>query len=153
MELPVLAKLTWKARRISSPTAVYGSGRVPHVRPGVHGPKTDFSNAFTPCATTLALRRSLLARLAERWKGLRPVFFGPCTLGRTWGTRPGKRALLLAQGRACSLVHRKRSYPTSNLDSSEVQPSPFDKLRAGSAGLIFQSVGFRAHTSALICSI
>src|ERR1700693_5511761 len=27
--------------------------------------------------------------------GLRPVFFGPCTLGRTWGTRPGKRASLL----------------------------------------------------------
>jgi hypothetical protein len=23
------------------------SGRVPHVRPSVHGPKTDFSNAFT----------------------------------------------------------------------------------------------------------
>jgi hypothetical protein len=21
-------------------------------------------------------------------EGLRPVFFGPCTLGRTWGTRP-----------------------------------------------------------------
>jgi hypothetical protein len=20
--------------------------------------------------------------------GLRPIFFGPCTLGRTWGTRP-----------------------------------------------------------------
>jgi hypothetical protein len=24
------------------------SGRVPHVRPGVHGPKTDSSNAFAP---------------------------------------------------------------------------------------------------------
>jgi hypothetical protein len=29
-------------------------------------------------------------------KGLRPVFFGPCTLGRTWGTRPGKRASFFA---------------------------------------------------------
>jgi hypothetical protein len=30
-------------------------------------------------------------------RGAAPVFFGPCTLGRTWGTRPGKRALLFAQ--------------------------------------------------------
>jgi hypothetical protein len=43
------------------PTAVIGSGRVPHVRQtcpgwprGVHGPKTDSSNAFTPWARTLA---------------------------------------------------------------------------------------------------
>jgi hypothetical protein len=28
---------------------------------------------------------------------LRPGFFGPCTLGRTWGTRPGKRASFFAQ--------------------------------------------------------
>jgi hypothetical protein len=26
---------------------IFGSGRVPHVHPSVHGPKTDFSNAFT----------------------------------------------------------------------------------------------------------
>jgi hypothetical protein len=24
--------------------------------------------------------------MEERWMGLRPVFFGPCTLVRTWGT-------------------------------------------------------------------
>jgi uncharacterized protein (DUF433 family) len=36
-------------------------GRVPHVRPSVHGPRTDFSNAFTPCATILVRGRSLLA--------------------------------------------------------------------------------------------
>jgi hypothetical protein len=29
--------------------AVFGSGRVPHVRQSVHGPKTNFSNAFTLC--------------------------------------------------------------------------------------------------------
>jgi hypothetical protein len=41
----------------------------------------------------------------KRWEGLRPVFFGPCTphgtpgqVGRTWGTRPGKRAALVDQG-------------------------------------------------------
>ena len=36
-----------------------------------------------------------------------------CTLERTWGTRPGKRASLFAQGRGCSIVHHQRSYPTS----------------------------------------
>jgi hypothetical protein len=45
-------------------------------------------------------------------EGLRPVFIGHFTLERTWGTRPGKLALLLAQGQGCSLFHRKRSYPT-----------------------------------------
>ncbi len=34
---------------------VNGSGRVPHVRLGVHGPKTECSNAFTSCANTLGL--------------------------------------------------------------------------------------------------
>src|ERR1700731_2121424 len=37
------------------------------------GRKRRFPNAFTPCAQ-------------KRLKGLRPVFFGPCTLRRTWGT-------------------------------------------------------------------
>ena len=31
------------------------SGRVPHVRTSVHGPKMACSNAFTPCATMLLL--------------------------------------------------------------------------------------------------
>ena len=58
-------------------------GRVPHVRLSVHGPKTDSSNAFAPCETILALGRNSFASVAERWKGLRPVFFGPRTLVRT----------------------------------------------------------------------
>jgi hypothetical protein len=71
-----------------SQTTVLGSGRVPHVRQSVHGPKTDSSNAFTPGATALAL----VPEKQRRWKGLRPVFIGPRTLGRTWGTRPGSKA-------------------------------------------------------------
>jgi len=56
-------------------TAVFGSGRVPHVRPSVHGPKTDFSNAFTPCATILALRRSLFCpRSRSLGRGCAPSF-------------------------------------------------------------------------------
>jgi hypothetical protein len=38
----------------------------------------------------LLLLASVLARVAESWKGLRPVIFIPCTPARTWGTRPGK---------------------------------------------------------------
>jgi hypothetical protein len=33
---------------------VYGSGRVPHVRQSVHGPKMVYSNAFTRCTTRLS---------------------------------------------------------------------------------------------------
>src|ERR1700761_7124620 len=36
------------------------------------------------CATALAL----VSEEQKRWKGLRPVFLGPRTLKRTWGTRP-----------------------------------------------------------------
>jgi hypothetical protein len=46
-----------------TPINVFGSGRVPHVRPNVHGPKTDFSNAFTLSAKILALGGILFAHL------------------------------------------------------------------------------------------
>jgi hypothetical protein len=72
------------------------SGRVPHVRPSVHGPKTDFSNAFTQCTRILALGRGLFPCVTKALEGAAPVFFGPCTLRRTWGTRPEKRASFFA---------------------------------------------------------
>jgi hypothetical protein len=56
-------------------------GRVPHVRPSVHGPKTESSNAFTACATILALGRS--PRLTASLERATPRLFGPCTLGRS----------------------------------------------------------------------
>jgi hypothetical protein len=40
--------------------------------------------------------RKNATQVAEALEGLRPVFFGPRTLGRTWGTRPGKRASFFA---------------------------------------------------------
>src|SRR5580700_7411214 len=82
--------------RMNLPKTVFRSGWVPHVLPSVHGPKTDFSNAFTHCTRTLALGRSLFARVTEALEGAAPVFIGPCTLRRTWGTRPGRRASFLA---------------------------------------------------------
>jgi hypothetical protein len=40
------------------------------------------------------LRKRPFAHTARTFEGLRPVFFGPCTLVRTWGTHPGKWAML-----------------------------------------------------------
>src|ERR1700692_1013941 len=37
----------------------------------IHGPKTDSSNAFTPCATILAFARSIFARVAHLIKSIR----------------------------------------------------------------------------------
>jgi hypothetical protein len=75
----------WCSGGLHLSTAVYGSGRVPHVRLSVHGPKTDSSNAFTPCATSLALRRSLLARVAEALEGAAPRLFRPMYAGANMG--------------------------------------------------------------------
>jgi hypothetical protein len=57
----VQSRLETEAGAFHLVTTTCGSGRVPHVRLSVHGPKTDSSNAFTPCSRTLALGRSLLA--------------------------------------------------------------------------------------------
>ena len=69
------------------------------------------SNALPTWAKRLRPRARVLA---HEVKAFEESVFGPCTLGRTWGTRPGKRALLFAQGQGCSLVHRKRSFCISN---------------------------------------
>ncbi len=53
------------------PTVV-GSGRVPHVRPSVHGPKTGSSNAFTPCAGTLDVDGSLFTIRKSIRRGCAP---------------------------------------------------------------------------------
>jgi hypothetical protein len=47
------------------PIKVFGSGRVPHVRPSVHGPKTDSSNALTACARIVDLGRSPSAHVSS----------------------------------------------------------------------------------------
>jgi hypothetical protein len=64
---------------VNLPTTVFGSGRVPHVRPSVHGPK-KMGAALSNAPVTNGV------------KAFENTIFGPCTLGRTWGTRPGKRA-------------------------------------------------------------
>ena len=69
---------------------------MPQVRQSVPGPTMDFSNAFTLCTRMLALASAPFAPHGqERWKGLRPVVFNPCTLVRTWGTRPVPKVLPL----------------------------------------------------------
>jgi hypothetical protein len=91
-------QIRWEteARGFHLVTTAYGSGRVPHVRPSVHGPKMDSSNAFATRETILAFGHSLSDRVTVAEEGAAPVLFGPCTLGRTWGTRPGRRTSLLA---------------------------------------------------------
>jgi hypothetical protein len=82
---------------VGAKNETFFSGRVPHVRPSVHGLKTDSSNAFTLLHEDLALGRSLFANVIEAMEGAAPFFFGPCTPGRTRGTGPGRRASLMVQ--------------------------------------------------------
>ncbi len=58
---------------------------MPHVRTSVRGPKMTFFECF------------FLALDTRRLAGLRPVFFGPRTLVRTWGTRPVPRPYQMVQ--------------------------------------------------------
>src|SRR5271156_2548427 len=57
--LSIFPKQTTYLATLPSPktywNSLLGSGRVPHVRLSVHGPKTDFSNAFTPCIKMLVV--------------------------------------------------------------------------------------------------
>jgi hypothetical protein len=47
------------------------SGRVPHVRTSVHGPKMGCSNAFTPCATMLPRMNVASTTKPDRKSGVR----------------------------------------------------------------------------------
>jgi hypothetical protein len=79
------------------PTKVLGSGRVPHVRPSVHGPKTDSSNAFTACARSDDLGRSHFAQLSKSvGRGCAPSFSAHVGLGEHGAPlkRTGLRSLL-----------------------------------------------------------
>src|SRR5216684_4105910 len=59
--------------------------------------------------------------LAHGVKAFEESVFGPCTLGRTWGTRPGKRASFFGPpqrsgGTCCSGAERKAQPPGDTLD-------------------------------------
>jgi hypothetical protein len=60
------------------------------------GPKMVFFQCFLFMYQGSRSGQLPFARRVGTIEGLRPIFFGPCTLRRTWGTRPGKWALLLA---------------------------------------------------------
>src|ERR1700730_8837424 len=57
----------------------------------------------------------LVVDSGKAFVGLRPVFFGPCTLGRTWGTRPKVWMGLFLFGSALRLTPSglESWYPTS----------------------------------------
>ena len=65
----------------------------------IHGPKTDFSNAFTPCTRIIALGRSLFARIAAALKGAAPRLFRPMYAGANMG-HPSREAGLVVCSRA-----------------------------------------------------
>ena len=68
---------TWVLHRLQ------GSGRVPHVRPSVHGPKTMFFECFYLSSDTGLSGRVSRASSEKRSKGLCLIVFVPRTLRRT----------------------------------------------------------------------
>src|SRR5271155_105571 len=64
------------------------SGRVPHVRQSVHGPKKTGRSPFQRFCYVAKRLRPRSRILADGMKALEESVFGPCTLRRTWGTRP-----------------------------------------------------------------
>ncbi len=118
-----------------------GLGRVPHVRRGVHGPEE------TDIFPVLLVNWSMaLVGRAKALEGLRPVFFGPCTLRRTWGTRPVTSGLRLVQRlevKDCGIPHlakNERDAPNFlHAASDRATCAPFVKERrmrfAGSSKL------------------
>jgi hypothetical protein len=56
--------------------------------PAYMGRGWAFSNAFCSLHEDVGIGNRPFASIAEALEGLRPVFFGPCTPVRTWGTRP-----------------------------------------------------------------
>jgi hypothetical protein len=64
------------------------SGRVPHVRHSVHGQKKMGRSPFQRFRYICKRLRPRSGILAREVKALEESVFGPCTLGRTWGTRP-----------------------------------------------------------------
>src|SRR5882724_13450170 len=80
------------------------------------------------CARILALGGSPFTHVTKAKEGAAPRFFGPCTphgtpgqVGRTWGTRPGRRASFFS---LTALLGAREPYRIFN-------PSPFfEDLRA-----------------------
>ncbi len=63
-------------------------GRVPQVRPSVPGLN---KSGEAPLLLPVTRRRTLVKALDKR------SYLNPCTLGRTWGTRPGSKACEVAK--------------------------------------------------------
>ena len=74
---PVLSKLAWKLRRISSPNRGLWFWTGAPCSPQRTWAENEFFKCFPPCATILALRRSLFARVAEALEGAAPRIFRP----------------------------------------------------------------------------
>jgi hypothetical protein len=71
-------------------------GRVPHVRLSVHGSKKTGVAPSNATTTRVRLRPKARA-LAHEVKAFEKPIFGPCTLRRTWGTRPESKTVVEEQ--------------------------------------------------------
>ena len=86
----------------------------------VHGPKKTGRSPFQRSAIGALRPRATVA--PNGVKAFEESVFGPCTLGRTWGTRPGKRASFFAPSNSAvdelhlgSLLIGYPSHPTRAL--------------------------------------
>jgi hypothetical protein len=68
------------------------TGRVPHVRQSVRGPTKMGRSPFHRYCFAGRRMQPKARIVASGVKAFENSAFGPCTLGRTWGTRPGDRA-------------------------------------------------------------
>jgi hypothetical protein len=88
-----------------SPPKVSVLDGCPMFAPAYMGRKRIFQMLSLQVRGSLLLAAVFLLAMQDRWKGLRPVFFGPCTLGRTWGTRPGGGLRSLLYPQRCDGLH------------------------------------------------
>jgi hypothetical protein len=103
--------------------------------------RTWAENGFFQCSHSMGKDScywpSFFAALQKRSKELRPAVFSPCTLGRTWGTRPGRRASFFAPTTATPMNSKKvANKPGSQMSRTA---SRYISSRPCGTGLPFKS--------------
>jgi hypothetical protein len=83
-----------RRRRVEAKNEAPFPGRVPHVRPSVHGPKKIGRSPFQRYYNAGKKTRRRARILKHAVKAFEESVFSPCTLGRTWGTRPEPKTVV-----------------------------------------------------------
>jgi hypothetical protein len=101
---------------VGAKNEAFFSGRVPHVRPSVHGLKTDSSNALTLLHEDLALGRSLFANVTEAMEGAAPRLFRPMYAEANMGHPSREEGFFVGSNRTVIptlWLHGRESYESS----------------------------------------